>query len=316
VTANILLPSRDDILAAAAQLRPYIRTTPVLTVDRADLGLRGRAPIELKLELVQHSGSFKARGAHLGLLSRTPPPAGVVAASGGNFGVAVAYAARRLEVRATVFVPATSAPAKLDRLRSLGATVEVVPGYYDDALAASRVHAEETGARFLHAFDQTEMILGSGTLGAELAGQAEVDRVVVAVGGSGLIGGVASWYRGDVAVTGVETAGCRTLAAALDAGRPVEVGIGGIGADALGARKAGELGFAAARRWVDRVVVVEDADVIEAQRRLWSELRLALEPAGAAALAALTTGALADPDERVAVVLCGANVDPAALALP
>jgi threonine dehydratase len=307
---DIALPSRDDILVAAEKLGPYIRTTPVLTVDRADLGLRGRTPIDLKLELVQHSGSFKARGAHLGLLARTPPPAGVVAASGGNFGVAVAYAARRLDVRATVFVPATSAPAKLDRLKSLGATVEVVPGYYDDALAASRDHAEASGARFLHAFDQTEMILGAGTLGAELASQAEVDRIVVAVGGGGLIGGVASWYRDDVAVTGVETAGCRTLSAALDAGRPVEVGIAGIGADALGARQAGELAFAAARRWVDRVVVVEDADVVDAQRRLWSELRLALEPAGAAALAALTTGALADPDERVAVVLCGANVDP------
>jgi threonine dehydratase len=307
------LPSREDILAAAKQLAPYLRTTPVLTVDRADLGIPGRAPLVLKLELVQHSGSFKARGAHLHLLGGEAPGAGVVAASGGNFGVAVAYAARRLGVPATVFVPATSAPAKLDRLRGLGATVEVVPGYYDDAREASQAHATETGARFLHAFDQPEMILGSGTLGAELAAQADVDRVVVAVGGGGLIGGVASWYRGDVAVTGVETAGCRTLAAALDAGRPVEVGITGIGADALGARQAGDLPFAAARRWVDRVVVVEDDDVVEAQRRLWDALRLALEPAGAAALAALTTGALADPDERVAVVLCGANVDPATL---
>jgi threonine dehydratase len=295
------LPSREDILAAAKQLAPYLRTTPVVTVDRADLAIPGRAPLVLKLELIQHSGSFKARGAHLYLLGEAPP-VGVVAASGGNFGVAVAYAAQRLGVPATVFVPATSAPAKLDRLRSLGATVEVVPGYYDDALEASRAHAGATGARFLHAFDRPEMILGAGTLGAELATQADVDRVVVAVGGSGLIGGVASWYRGDVAVTGVA------------AGRPVEVGIAGIGADALGARRAGDLGFAAAQRWVDRVVVVEDEDVVDAQRRLWSALRLALEPAGAAALAALITGALADPDERVAVVLCGANVDPATLA--
>jgi threonine dehydratase len=308
------LPTREDIRAAAERLDPYIRTTPVLTVDRADLGIPGRAPLVLKLELVQHGGSFKARGAHLHLLADDAPAAGVVAASGGNFGAAVAYAARRLGVPATVFVPATSAPAKLERLRSLGATVEVVPGYYDDAREASQVRAEETGARLLHAFDQPPMILGSGTLAAELAAQASVDRVVVAVGGGGLIGGVAAWYRGDVAVTGVETAGCRTLAAALEAGHPVEVGIAGIGADALGARRAGELGFAAARRWVDRVVVVEDDDVVDAQRRLWSALRLALEPAGAAALAALTTGAIADPDERVAVVLCGANVDPATLA--
>lgn len=310
-----MLPSRADITDAAARLAPYVRTTPVLTVDAADLGLAAdRAPVVLKLELVQHAGSFKARGAHLHLLAGDVPPAGVVAASGGNFGVAVAYAARRLGVPATVFVPDSSAPAKLGRLRSLGATVEVVPGLYDDALDASRAAAEQTGARFLHAFDQPEMILGSGTLAAELAGQAEVDRVVVAVGGGGLIGGIASWYRGDVAVTGVETAGCRTLDAALAAGRPVDVDVSGIGSDALGARRAGALAFAAAERWVDRVAVVSDDDVVEAQRRLWSGFRLATEPAGAAALAALTTGAVADPGERVAVVVCGANVDPATLA--
>ena len=157
------------------------------------------------------------------------------------------------------------------------------------------------------------MILGAGTLGAELAAQADVDRVVVAVGGSGLIGGVASWYRGDVAVTGVETAGCRTLAGTLAAGRPVEVGIAGIGAGTLGARRAGALGFAAAQRWVDQVVVVEDEDVVDAQRRLWSDLRLALEPQARPRSPPSPPG-LTDPDERVAVVLCGANVDPATLA--
>ena len=310
-----MLPSRADITDAAARLAPYVRTTPVLTVDAADLGLAAeRAPVVLKLELVQHAGSFKARGAHLHLLAGDVPPAGVVAASGGNFGVAVAYAARRLGVPATVFVPDSSAPAKLGRLRSLGATVEIVPGLYDDALDASRAAAERTGARFLHAFDQPEMILGSGTLAAELAGQADVDRVLVAVGGGGLIGGIASWYQGEVAVTGVETTGCRTLDAALAAGRPVDVDVSGIGSDALGDRRAGALAFAAAERWVDRVVVVSDDDVVEAQRRLWSAFRLATEPAGAAALAALTTGAVADPGERVAVVVCGANVDPATLA--
>jgi threonine dehydratase len=309
------LPSRGDIEAAAARLAPYVRTTPVLTVDPADLGLNDRrAPVVLKLEMVQHSGSFKARGAHLHLLAPDLPPAGVVAASGGNFGAAVAYAARRLGVPATVFIPDSSAPAKHDRLRALGAAVEVVPGVYDDALAASRQRAADSGARFLHAFDQPEMITGSGTLAAELAGQADVDRVVVAVGGGGLVGGVAAWYRGDTLVTGVETAGCRTLAAALAAGHPVEVAVTGIGTDALGARRVGDLPFASASRWVDRVVVVDDEDVFDAQRRLWSTLRLATEPAGAAALAALTTGALADPGERVAVVLCGANVDPATLA--
>lgn len=307
------LPSRDEIAGAATTLAPYLRRTPVVAVERADLGLPSGRPVVLKLELVQHAGSFKARGAHLHLLTGPVPAAGVVAASGGNFGVAAAYAARRLGVRATVFVPDTTAPAKLDTLRGLGAEVEVVPGFYDDALAESRARAAATGARFLHAYDQPEMILGAGTLARELGEQATVDRVVVAVGGGGLIGGVASWCRGDVAVTGVETAGCRTMAAAREAGRPVEVEVSGLAADALGARRAGDLAFAA-QRWVDDVVVVPDEAVADAQRRLWAALRLATEPAGAAALAALTVRAVSDPDERVAVVLCGANVDPGTVA--
>jgi threonine dehydratase len=309
------LPSRADIDAAARRLAPLVRRTPVVKVDAADLGLPGRrSPLVLKLELTQHAGSFKARGAHAQLLADDLPAAGVVAASGGNYGVAVAYTARRLGVAATVCVPDTTAPAKLDRLRGLGATVEVVPGLYDDALAASRALAATTGARLLHAFDQVEMLLGSGTLARELSEQAPLDRVVVAVGGGGLIGGVACWFRGDVAVTGIETEGCDTLAAARRAGRPVDVEVSGLGADALGARRAGELGFAAAERWVDDVVVVPDAALVDAQRRLWSALRIATEPAGAAAVAALTAGALIDPDERLAVVLCGANVDPVSLA--
>jgi threonine dehydratase len=309
------LPSRADIDAAATRLAPLVRRTPIVEVDAADLGLPGRrAPLVLKLELTQHAGSFKARGAHAQLLADDLPAAGVVAASGGNYGVAVAYTARRLGVAATVCVPDTTAPAKLDRLRGLGAAVEVVPGLYDDALAASRELAATTGARLLHAFDQVEMLLGSGSLARELSEQAPLDRVVVAVGGGGLIGGVACWFRGNVAVTGVETEGCDTLAAARRAGEPVDVDVSGLGADALGARRAGELGFAAAQRWVDDVVVVPDEALVDAQRRLWSALRIATEPAGAAALAALTTGALADPDERAAVVLCGANVDPVTLA--
>jgi threonine dehydratase len=309
------LPSRADIDAAAARLAPFVRRTPIVEVDARDLGLPARrAPLVLKLELTQHAGSFKARGAHAQLLADDLPAAGVVAASGGNYGMAVAYTARRLGVAATVCVPDTTAPAKLDRLRGLGATVEVVPGLYDDALATSRELAATTGARLLHAFDQVEMVLGSGTMARELSEQAPVDRVVVAVGGGGLIGGVACWCRGDVAVTGVESEGCDTLAAARREGRPVDVEVSGLGADALGARRAGELGFAAAQRWVDGVEVVPDAALVDAQRRLWSALRIATEPAGAAALAALTTGALADPDERVAVVLCGANVDPVTLA--
>lgn len=311
----LALPSRADIAATADRLSPLVRRTPVVNVDARDLGLAARrSPVVLKLELLQHAGSFKARGAHAQLLADDLPPAGVVAASGGNYGVAVAYAARRLDVPATVFVPDTTAPAKLDRLRGLGAVVEVVPGFYDDALAVSRTHAATSGARFLHAFDQPEMLAGAGTMARELAEQAEVDRVVVAVGGGGLIGGVACWHRGDVALTGVETEGCATLAAARRAGRPVDVEVSGLAADALGARRVGELAFVAAQRWVDGVVVVPDDAVADAQRRLWAVLRVATEPAGAAALAALTTGALADEGERVAVVLCGANVDPAMLA--
>ena len=320
------LPSRSDIDAAARRLAPWVRQTPLVEVDPADLDLPGRRrPLVLKLEMLQHAGSFKGRGAHNQLLGKLPA-AGVVAASGGNYGVAVAYAAHRLGVAATVFVPDSTAPAKLERLRSLGAAVEVVPGYYDEALAASHAHAAATGARFLHAFDQPEMIEGAGTLAAELERQADgapsggkggggLDRVIVAVGGAGLIGGVACWYRGAVNLTGVETRGCRALDAALRADRVVDTDVSGLAADALGARRVGELGFAAARAWTDGVVVVEDADLVDAQRRLWRALRLATEPAGAAALAALTTGALrADPDERIAVVLCGGNVDPGTLA--
>jgi threonine dehydratase len=320
------VPSRSDIDAAARRLAPWIRVTPLLEVDAIDLGLRERRwPLVLKLEMLQHAGSFKGRGAHNQLLGEVPE-AGVVAASGGNYGVAVAYAARRLGVAATVFVTGTTAPAKLERLRSLGATVEVVPGYYDQALAASHEHAAATGARFLHAFDQPEMLEGSGTLAAELERQAadgasaagggteRVDRVIVAVGGGGLIGGVACWFRGAVRVTGVETRGCRGLDAALSAGRVVDTDIAGLAADALGARRVGELGFAAARVWTEGVVVVDDADLVDAQQRLWQALRVATEPAGAAALAALTAGALApDHDERIAVVLCGGNVDPGTL---
>jgi threonine dehydratase len=320
----LALPSRSDIEAAADRLAPWIRQTPLIEVDPGDLDLPDRrSPLVLKLETLQHAGSFKGRGAHNQLLGEVPA-AGVVAASGGNYGVAVAYAARRLGVRAAVFVPDTTAPAKLDRLRSLGASVEVVPGYYDEALAASHEHAAATGARFLHAFDQPEMLEGAGTLAAELERQAAatpggsgdlgIDRVVVAVGGAGLIGGVACWYRGAVRITGVETRGCRALDAAWQAGGPVDTDVSGLATDGLGARRVGKLGYAAARSWAEGVVVVEDSDVIDAQRRLWRALRLAAEPAGAAAFAALTTGALpADPDERIAVVLCGANVDPGTL---
>jgi threonine dehydratase len=308
--------ARDQVIAAAARLAPYVRRTPVIEVDAVDLGIDAlHTPLVLKLELLQHAGSFKARGAHNQLLEMDLPAAGVVAASGGNYGVAVAHAARRLGVPATVFVPDTTAPPKLALLRSFGASVEVVPGFYDDALRASRAHAEASGARLLHAFDQPEVVAGAGTVALELEAQATVDRVVVAVGGGGLIGGMASWYQGEVRLDGVETERCPTLHAALAAGEPVDVEVGGIAADSLGARRAGAIGFAAAQRWASGVTLVTDAAVVEAQRRLWAALRVMAEPGGAAALAALTGGTLdVAPGERVAVVLCGANVDPSTLA--
>jgi threonine dehydratase len=306
--------TRDAIAQAASRLAGWVRRTPVIDVVPEDLGLRGEVPLVLKLELLQHSGSFKARGAHHALLARRDEVVdrGVVAASGGNFGLAVAHAAGRLGVAATIFVPDSTAPAKLAKLRTYGASVEVVPGFYADAFAASEACAASTGAALLHAYDQVEVVAGQGTVGVELEEQVSTDRVVLAVGGAGLIGGVASWFEGDIAVTGVETEGCPTLSSALAAGEPVDVDVGGLAADSLGARRAGALGFAAARRWVDRVVPVTDDDVVDAQRRLWSALRVAAEPGGAAALAALTSGKLQpDLDERVAVVICGGNVDPA-----
>jgi threonine dehydratase len=314
----VLTPAltRDDIVGAGERLTGWIRRTPVLEINPGELGIDGVcSPLVLKLELFQHAGSFKGRGAHNQLLALDLPPAGVVAASGGNYGVAVAYAARRCDVRATVFVPDSTAPAKLNRLRSLGAEVQVVAGYYDDARQAAVVRADATGARLLHAFDQPEVVAGAGTVALELDEQVDVDRVLVAVGGGGLIGGMATWYEGRVALTGVETEGCPSMHAALAAGEPVDVDISGIGADSLGARQVGEIGFAAAQRWVDDVVLVTDDVVVDAQRRLWDALRIAAEPGGAAALAALISGALdLDRDERVAVVICGANLDPGALA--
>ena len=309
------LPSPDDIAAAAGRIAGHVRRTPVLEVDDPALA-PGR--LTLKLDLLQPTGSFKVRGAFSLLTARGIPAAGVVAASGGNFGLAVAYAARELDHAAHIFVPDSSPTEKIAGLRALGADVRVVAGTYQQALDASETFLEERGGLRAHAYDQPEVVAGQGTCAVELEGQVPgVDTVVVAVGGGGLIGGVASWFRDRVRIVAVETAGCDALAAARRAGRPVDIRPAGLCVSSLGASRVGELGFAAARRWVDESIVVADDDVREAQHRLWDSCRLVAEPGGAAALAALTSGAY-EPgqQERVAVVVCGANTDPATVVRP
>ncbi|MEO8477519.1 MAG: threonine/serine dehydratase [Actinomycetota bacterium] len=307
------VPSRSDILAAQDRIQGYVRRTPVIDPGPGSFGVK--APLILKLELLQHMGSFKPRGAFSKMLASEVPPAGVIAASGGNFGLAVAYAAGTLGHRAEIFVPSTSPEAKIARVRDQGADVRVIEGYYDDASAAAHERADETGAFWMHPFDQPEVVAGQGTIGIELAEQVpDADTVLVAVGGGGLIGGIASWFAGGIRVVAVEPASCRCLDAALEAGEPVEVPVGGIAADSLGARRVGDIAFAVARAHVDHVVLVQDEAIGEAQRAIWRELRLVAEPGGAATLAAMMSGAyVPEPGERVVVLLCGANADPASV---
>ncbi|MGZ8625117.1 MAG: threonine/serine dehydratase [Actinomycetota bacterium] len=300
----------EDIREAADRIAGRVRRTPVLELDAGAFGATGR--LSLKLELLQHTGSFKPRGAFSRMLAADVPEAGVIAASGGNFGLAVAYAARELGHRSEVFVPDSSPPIKARRIAEHGADVRVIPGFYDEALAASRERAAETGALVLHAFDQPEVVAGQGTLAAELSEQVpDADTVLVAVGGGGLIGGVAAWYQGRTRVVGVEPDRCPTMSEALRAGRPIEVDVEGYAADSLGARRCGEIAYAVASRYVEHVLLVTDDAIREAQRRLWEEVRVVAEPGGAAALAALLSGRYRpDADERVVVLVCGANTDP------
>ena len=302
--------SRKRIAATHELIRPHVRRTPVIEVDAADFELRGR-PLVCKLEFLQHAGSFKPRGAFANLLLRKPPAAGVVAASGGNHGLAVAYAANKLGIPATIFVPKVAAATKQERIRSLGAKLTVVGDRYADALAASRKFVAETAALEIHAFDQPETLLGQGSLGIELEEQCPgLDTLLVAVGGGGLIGGVAAWYRGKVKLVAVEPRAAPTLFSALEAGHPVDAEAGGVAADSLAPRRVGEIMFPLAQSYVERVVLVEDDAIREAQRSLWRVMRVMSEPGGAAAIAALLSGAYRpQPDERVGVVLCGANTD-------
>ena len=299
---------RASIAEVEPVIRPHVRRTPVVEVRGADFGI-DVGTLTFKLELLQHSGSFKARGAFVNLLTRPVPAAGVVAASGGNHGAAVAYAAQQLGRRARIYVPTVSSPAKIERIRSYGAELVVVGERYADALAASEAWAAESGALQVHAFDQPGALLGQGTVGLELSEQAPaLDTLLVAVGGGGLIGGIAAWYEGKVRLVGVEPEAAPTLTRARQAGRPVDAEAGGIAADSLAPRRVGELMFPIAQRYVERVLLVEDDAIRAAQRALWETLRLVTEPGGAAAFAALLGGAYRPgARERVGVLLCGGN---------
>ncbi len=307
MSAELPPVDRERIGRAYERIRPYVRRTPVLEADAAEFGL-APAALTLKLELFQHSGSFKARGAFLNLLTRDVA-AGVVAASGGNHGAAVAYAAMRLGVPARIFVPSVASPEKVERIRRYGAELVVTGERYADALAASEEWVLASGALPVHAYDQAETLLGQGSVGLELEQQAAaLDTLLVAVGGGGLIGGIAAWYAGRTRIVGVEPVAAPTLFRALAAGRPVDAEAGGIAADSLAPRRVGELMFPLARQYVERVVLVEDEAIRSAQEALWRTVRVVAEPGGAAALAALLARAYVPAaGERVGVLVCGAN---------
>ncbi|MFZ2068915.1 MAG: threonine/serine dehydratase [Xanthobacteraceae bacterium] len=298
----------ESIARCEALIRPHIRRTPVAEIDASDVGL-GPRPLWLKLELLQHSGSFKARGAFVNLLTRRVPAVGVVAASGGNHGAAVAYAAMKLKIPAKIFVPSVSSPAKVTRIRDYGANLTIAGDRYADALAESVTWAEKTGAMPVHAFDQDETLLGQGTLGMELEEQApQIDTLLVAVGGGGLIAGIAAWYAGRIKVVGVEPVAAPTLTKALAAGRPVDAEAGGVAADSLAPRRVGERVFPIVKQHVHSVVLVTDGAIVHAQKTLWQIVRIVAEPGGAAAFSALLSGAYRPAaGERVGIVISGGN---------
>ena len=280
----------------------------MVEVDAADFGAPA-VPLALKLELLQHTGSFKTRGAVANVLTRDVPPAGIVAASGGNHGVAVAWAAQRFGQPARIFVPKVASPAKMERIRAYGAELVVTGERYNDALLASREWVAQSGAMPIHAYEQRETLLGQGSVGLEMEEQApRIDTLLVACGGGGLIGGIASWYRGRVRVIGVEPELCPTLHRALAAGRPVDTESGGIAADSLAPLRVGEIMFPIAQTFVERVVLVADDAIRAAQESLWNTLRIVAEPGGAAAMAAVLSGRYVPAaGERVGVVVCGGN---------
>ena len=310
------MTTRATIATAAGRISSHVRHTPVLRLNGEQgraLHLGGAVPIALKLELLQHAGSFKPRGAFNRLLAAERPVHGVIAASGGNHGAAVAFAARALGLAAEIFVPETTPRAKVARIESYGARVVRVGASYAEALAACEARREATGALEVHAYDHPDVIAGQGTLAREFEADApDLTHVLVAVGGGGLIGGVAAWYAGTVEVIAVEPARCPALHDALRAGRPVPAAVGGLASDSLGAREVGRLMFPIAEAFVAGSFLVPDGAIAEAQHVLWDEFRLIAEPGGATALAALLSGAFVPPPgARVGVVVCGANTDPA-----
>lgn len=299
--------NRDSIAAAARRIGRHIRTTPVITTQTP------RGPVELKLEYLQLSGTFKARGAFNRLLAAAPASFSRVAtASGGNHGVAVACAAQALGIAADIFVPEISPASKRDAIARFGATIHVGGAFYAEAFNACSAFVEQSGALLSHAYDMAQTLDGQGTVAMEWQQQtAGLDTVLVAVGGGGLIGGMAAWYEDAVKVVAVETQGCATLHSALAAERPIDIEVSGLAADSLGARRCGQLMFPIAQRYVNQSVLVTDASVKAAQTYAWDSLRIALEPGGAAALAAWLDGTYrASTSERVGILLCGANTEP------
>jgi threonine dehydratase len=301
--------SRTEIQDAGQRIAKHVRRTPVLALEEKAFGIDAR--VFFKLESLQHAGSFKPRGAFNCILSSKIGESGVIAASGGNHGAAVAYAAHKLGHPAEIFVPVITPKNKVDRLKKYGAAITITGNSYSEALEASRKRATETGAVAIHAYDDARVLAGQGTLGMELEEQVRgLDSVLIAVGGGGLIGGVAAWYQDRVRVIGVEPERAPTLYKALAAGQVVDVEVGGVAADSLGAGRVGELMFPIAQKFVQQSLLVSDEQIIEAQRALWQQLRLIAEPGGATAFAALLCGVYKPhPGEKVGVVLCGSNAD-------
>jgi threonine dehydratase len=302
--------TRENIAATYPRIAPFVRRTPTLDVNLADFGGPDQ-PVTLKLELLQHAGSFKTRGAFANLLLRDVPECGVAAASGGNHGAAVAYAAMRRNIPASIFVPSISSPAKLARINAYGARAVVGGDRYADALAASQEWIATSGAMPIHAFDQIETMLGAGSVGLEIEEQfPDVTTVLVGVGGGGLIGGIAAWFDGNAKIVGVEPEGAPTLTYARRAGKPVDAPTGSIAADSLAPKQVGELMFPIAKRFIDPVALVTDEDIAAAQTALWKGATLAVEPGGAAAFAALLLGRYQPrPNEKICVVISGGNRD-------
>lgn len=306
-STDLAVPDRNAVLATQQVIRSHVRRTPVMETAAEDFGLPGAA-LTFKLEFMQHSGTFKARGAFANLLLREGAERGVVAASGGNHGAAVAFAAMKLGIKAHIYVPRISSPAKIERIKQYGAEITVGGEAYADAYAASRAFAAEHGLIEVHAYDGYETLSGQGMVGLEWLEQSPgIDTMLVAVGGGGLIGGIAAAVEDRVRIIGVEPENAATLHEATKAGHPVDVPVSGVAADSLGARRIGALCFALSG-YIDRTVLVTDEAIVAAQKQIWDVLRVVAEPGGAAAMAALLSGRYVPaPGERVGVLLCGAN---------